>query len=164
MIKIAVTNYDAYVNNELIFEWLTVPFDENELKEVFNKIGTKRYFISDYECELFHIRIREYENLKELNELCKTILDLSDYELKELQAVSEIYSVSLNELIEIFEASDFTLYDVESMEELAEMFIFEGCFGEIPKAIENYIDYEKIARDLEIDGYTKTSHGIIMFY
>jgi antirestriction protein len=47
------------------------------------------------------------------------------------------------------------VYECDSMEELAEQFVDEGLFGEIPKHLEYYIDYEKIARDLKSD-YSET--------
>ena len=37
-------------------------------------------------------------------------------------------------------------------------FIDEGLFGTIPKAIENYLDYDAIARDLAAD-YGMTTIG-----
>ena len=46
---------------------------------------------------------------------------------------------------------DITLYECESMKELAEQFVDEGLYGEIPKSLEFYIDYEAIARDLSIE-------------
>lgn len=46
------------------------------------------------------------------------------------------------------------LYDVATLKELAEQFVEEGLFGEIPENIRFYLDYEAIARDLSMD-YTK---------
>lgn len=53
--------------------------------------------------------------------------------------------------------SDFEveIYFLDSMKELAEQFINEGVFGEIPDTLNNYIDYEAIARDLSVD-YSET--------
>lgn len=53
--------------------------------------------------------------------------------------------------------SDFEvdIYIMDSMKELAEQFVDEGLYGEIPKALQYYIDYEAIARDLNID-YSET--------
>lgn len=48
------------------------------------------------------------------------------------------------------------IYYVRSMEELAEDFVSEGLFGEIPENLQFYIDYEAIARDLACD-YTETT-------
>lgn len=163
MIKVAVTNLHAYLGGNLVFEWLDVPFDENELKDVFHRIGSNQYFISDYESESLNIKIEEHVDLNDLNDLCEQVFELSGYELRELKAILEVHSISLDEGLEMLNEGDFIFYDVESMEELAQMLVDEGCFGEIPNTIENYIDYEKIARDLEFDGYTKTSQGIIFF-
>ena len=46
---------------------------------------------------------------------------------------------------------DLTLYDLSTMRELAEQFVDEGLFGEIPERLQSYLDYEAIARDLEMD-------------
>ena len=48
------------------------------------------------------------------------------------------------------------IYDVASMRELAEQFVDEGLFGEIPEHLEFYIDYDAIARDLAMD-YSETT-------
>ena len=50
---------------------------------------------------------------------------------------------------------DIDIYDVDSMRELAEQFVEEGLFGEIPENLQFYIDYEAIARDLAVD-YSET--------
>ena len=46
---------------------------------------------------------------------------------------------------------DIQLYQVESLKELAEQFVDEGLFGEIPERLQFYIDYDLIARDLAVD-------------
>ena len=51
---------------------------------------------------------------------------------------------------------DVTIYELDSMRELAEQFIEEGLFGEIPENLAPYIDCDAIARDLEFD-YTLTT-------
>ena len=47
------------------------------------------------------------------------------------------------------------IYPVETLKELAEQFVDEGLFGEIPSPIASYLDYDAIARDLGMD-YTET--------
>lgn len=46
---------------------------------------------------------------------------------------------------------DIDLYELDSLKELAEQVVEEGLFGEIPKSLQNYIDYEAIAEDLGMD-------------
>lgn len=50
---------------------------------------------------------------------------------------------------------DVDIYHVNSMKELAEQFVDEGLFGDIPEHLSRYIDMEAIARDLAMD-YTET--------
>jgi len=53
---------------------------------------------------------------------------------------------------------DVDIYPVETLRELAEQFVDEGLFGEIPASIQNYLDYDAIARDLGMD-YSETTIG-----
>lgn len=46
---------------------------------------------------------------------------------------------------------DVDIYHVDSMRELAEQFVDDGLFGDIPAHLVNYIDYDAIARDLNCD-------------
>lgn len=51
---------------------------------------------------------------------------------------------------------DVDLYEVDSLRELAEQFVDEGLFGDIPERLSYYLDYDAIARDLAHD-YTHTT-------
>lgn len=46
------------------------------------------------------------------------------------------------------------IYDEDSMRELAERFVEDGLFGEVPEPFRFYIDFDAIARDLAVD-YTE---------
>lgn len=46
---------------------------------------------------------------------------------------------------------DLDIYHIASMRELAEQFVDDGLFGDIPKRLQSYIDYVAIARDLAVD-------------
>lgn len=46
---------------------------------------------------------------------------------------------------------DIDLYEIDSLRDLAVQFVDDGLFGDIPKPIENYLDYDAIARDLAMD-------------
>lgn len=50
---------------------------------------------------------------------------------------------------------DVEVYHVDSIKELAEQFVDEGLFGDIPDHLANYIDMDAIARDLAFY-YTET--------
>lgn len=59
---------------------------------------------------------------------------------------------------------DVDLYDYESMSELAAHFVDEGLFGEIPAALQNYIDIDAIAYDLAMDYGQVTVDGTNYIY
>jgi antirestriction protein len=43
------------------------------------------------------------------------------------------------------------IYGVQSLRELAEQFVDDGLYGDIPEPLRGYIDYDAIARDLAMD-------------
>lgn len=51
------------------------------------------------------------------------------------------------------QASDFEIdiYELHTMRDLAEQFVDEGLFGDIPERLQFYIDFDAIARDLGFD-------------
>ena len=59
---------------------------------------------------------------------------------------------------------DIDIYEVHSLKELAEQFVDDGLFGEVPTTISNYIDYEAIARDLSVDYATAEIAGDRLAY
>jgi len=56
------------------------------------------------------------------------------------------------------------IYPVESLRELAETFVDEGLFGDIPKRLHFYLDYNAIARDLGMDYVETTIAGQYLIY
>lgn len=69
-------------------------------------------------------------------------------------AVGEVgYSFNLN--TDDPDQFDIQIYDVANMRELAEQFVDEGLFGQIPESLQHYIDYDAIGRDLAMD-YAET--------
>ena len=170
-IKIALTNLGKYNEGELIYTWLNLPATGNEIDKAFKEIsvaeGTQyeEYFISDYETGIPGFKIEEYENLRQLNEQIREFSNLDEWEQEEVSAVMEAGSYdSLTEAIDYQKEGSHIYYSgVTSFEELAQQFVDDGCFGEIPEAIENYIDYEAIGQTLSYD-YTHTSNGFIALY
>ena len=59
---------------------------------------------------------------------------------------------------------DCSYYVVNSYTELAELFCDDGLFGDIPKHLENYIDYEAMGRDLSYDYSEGEVDGVTYFY
>ncbi|MEZ5814392.1 MAG: antirestriction protein ArdA [Alphaproteobacteria bacterium] len=59
---------------------------------------------------------------------------------------------------------DIDIYEVDSMRELAEQFVEEGLYGEIPEHLQPYIDYDAIARDLSMDYSETVINGAAIIY
>ncbi|MFN3226825.1 MAG: antirestriction protein ArdA [Hyphomicrobiales bacterium] len=63
---------------------------------------------------------------------------------------------STDQVLDDPEDLPITLYRIDSLKDLAEQFVEEGLFGDIPERLASYLDYEAIARDLGFDGYCET--------
>lgn len=59
---------------------------------------------------------------------------------------------------------DVDLYEADSLRDLAEQFVDEGLYGEIPPHLAHYIDYEAIARDLAMDFAVSEIGGTRLVY
>lgn len=59
---------------------------------------------------------------------------------------------------------DIDIYGVETLRELAEQFVDDGLFGDIPEPLRGYIDYDAIARDLAMDYSETTIAGKRLIY
>ena len=76
-----------------------------------------------------------------------------DQKQRVIIAVGEVgYSFDANKNPDSY---DIDIYHTETLRELAEQFVDEGLFGDIPEQFQFYIDYEAIARDLGFD-YSET--------
>ena len=103
--------------------------------------------------------------------LDEALVEAWDGTLEELQEAIERWSdtekmqyiIARDELMLAHDSAvnamdDIEIYDgVESLTKLAEQFVDDGLFGEIPEKITYYLDYEAIGRDLRHDGYTETT-------
>lgn len=171
--EIYITDLAAYNNGHLIGEWVALPMDADDLKAKINEIlatGAEVYgeneheeiFITDYECDF--MTIGEYSNPFELNEMAEQAENLSDYELKAVKFLLNNYLVKdFNEALEKYE--DVIIHEDATMEDIAYAFVNE-CYGidSLPAIIANNIDYEKIGREMEMDGSYYEQDGDIYEY
>ncbi len=56
------------------------------------------------------------------------------------------------------------IYHCDTLRELAEQFVDEGYYGDIPSSLANYIDYEAMAYDLSMDHSEVTIAGKHFIY
>ena len=176
ILKIYITDLEAYNNNHLVGEWYELPMNKDLLAESIENVlnaGKKacksthyheEVFITDYEAE---ISIEEYDDIYKLNEIAEIIENYSKDDLQKFKFLShegydekEIIKTGIdNYEVKIYDFSDNTSF-TDTFELLAIQFVDDGLYGEIPKSLEFYIDYEKIARNLRMD-YSEFDTNII---
>lgn len=159
MVRVYVVNLYAYNCGALVGEWIDLPTSDDELRERIERIvaaypGGEEVAIHDYEAP-WPWRIDEHENIFTLNEKVEEINNLNEDEQTAVVAVITATGYDVDEALRIVKDGAYQLYFCDSLIELAEEFVDEGLFGDIPDSIRPYIDYEAIARDLRIDGYVE---------
>lgn len=162
MLKVYLANLGKYVEGYLVGKWVELPCDDiaAELKSigVAERMAYEEYAIHDYECDIRGIEIDEYSNIGQLNELAERLAELYESDKEHLAAFMEAICSDLEYALDNY--TNHTFYANKSLEELAEEFVEDGCWGDIPEGLINYIDYGAIARDLSCD-YTETDYGVI---
>lgn len=176
ILKIYITDLEAYNNGHLVREWYELPMNTDLLAESIENVlnaGKKacesthyheEVFITDYEAD---ISISEYEDIYKLNEIAEILENFSEDDLQKFKFLShesydekEIIKTGIDSYeVEIYDFSDNTSF-TDTFELLAMQFIDDGLYGEIPKSLEFYLDYEKMARDLRMD-YSEFESNII---
>lgn len=156
MMKIYLTNLGKYNEGQLIGEWVELPVSNEELQEVFKRIGIneeyEEYFITDYECDFYEVG--EYENLDTLNNIAAQIEELDEEESKVVKALMSECGYTLDEAIEKANNGDYRIYyDCDSMTDIAYQVVEEcGYLNNVPDNVARYFDYESFGRDLGIEG------------
>lgn len=172
IMRIYLTNLGKYNEGYLVGEWVNLPIEDEELKNVLSRIViNKRYeewFITDYEVEIRGIgdAISEYSDLSALNELAVKLDELPDWDKEKLQAVLEAESQSnpqdILNLIENLDDFDL-LSDIQNEEDLGYHYADECCCLDIPENIKCYFDYQSYGRDIHLDGNgTFTDYGYLI--
>ena len=156
MMKIYLTNLGKYNEGELIGEWVKLPISQEELQEVFERIGIneeyEEYIITDYECDFYEVG--EYENLDTLNEIAERIEELDEEESKVVKALISDLGYILDEAIYKVNSGDYRIYsDCNDMTDVAYQ-VVEECdyLRNVPETVARYFDYEAFGRDLGIEG------------
>jgi len=169
--KVFITDLEAYNNGLLVGNWYTLPMDEDLLAESIEDVlnlGRKalksehyheEYFITDFECE--YMDIEEYEDLAKLNGIAETMEALEDTEKTAVSLLLE--NGVVNDLDEAIEKKDDIFCTGEtSMEDVAYNYIEEtGALKDMGN-LSFYFDYEKLGRDMDIEGsYYEDDEGVI---
>lgn len=155
MLKIFISNLKEYNNGKIIGEWVSLPCEG--LEEVLDKIsnnGNDELFISDYETDLNSLKIGEYEDILQLNEIAEEIEEMREDELIAFQAYLEQYANNMEQALEEVHQGNYRIYyNCDNMEDVAYQAVNEsGLLDGVPEQVKMYFDYEAYGRDLSIDG------------
>jgi antirestriction protein len=171
MLNIFVNTWGNYNENGADGgEWITLPMDpetlEAELKKISDAMGDfdPEYCIHDYEwtTEIEPREISEMENIDELNEELQELDGLDEWDQKEIAAAMEAFGYEFKEAHERQQRGCFIFYAGQDLQEVAESIADDCYLYNAPEFLARYFDYDAFARDLSFDGYTETSHGVII--
>ena len=166
-VKGFITNLRKYNEGELIGEWIIFPIDDDELNEVFKRIGLnyyddeeeyidigyEEYFFTDWETDInYYFNLGEYIDVDEVNKISEWVNSWNDEDM--LEAALEVYGFDY--IYDTDEDDYLYLPNIFNDEELGQYYI-ENCYSEILDkmgGLSTYFDYEKFGRDvrLETDG------------
>lgn len=144
-------------------EWVDIlDCDFEELQE---KLQKDTCYITDVDSD-FNYSFEGAISISELEDLADKINELDNqYAEDEFKALME-YLGDFEEAYSTWEAGKFSYYpDVKDREELGQYVVDEGLWGEIPENLINYIDYEAIGRDIDLNANgCFTDNGFIEVY
>ncbi len=164
MLQVYLTDLAAYNAGSLVGKWVQLPLTGFELSQAISEVLTEgehavdgenheEYFITDYEWIDVDLKeIDEYENIYNLNDELKLLVDLDKDKLKAVKFLLD-EGITLDIEDAISRAEDVIIHANQSMEDVA-VELIESCYDlkDIPSIIANNINYDAIARDLEHDG------------
>lgn len=154
MLKIFISNLKEYNNGKIIGEWVSLPCEG--LEEVLNKIsnnGNDELFISDYETDISNLKISEYDDIMQLNEIAEEIEEMREDELIAFQAYLEQYANNMEQALEEVRQGNYRIYyNCDNMEDVAYQVVNDcGLLDGVPEEVKIYFDYEAYGRDLDIN-------------
>ncbi len=163
--RIYLTNLGKYNEGKLVGQWVELPVNEEELKEVKKVIGiSERYeewFITDWEES--PLEINEYDNVSMLNQIAQVYEEMTEEERVVLEFMLKYEGIEWENALEIISNYDYICYeDIKDEYDLGKRITEDW---EIPQRLEYYINYEQIGFDSEYDeGWTiYKEKGILLF-
>lgn len=152
---------ELFINE--VNEWVDIlDCDFEELKE---KLQKDTCYITDVDSD-FNYSFEGAISISELEDLADKINELDNQCAEdEFKALME-YLGDFEKAYSTWEAGKFSYYpDVKDREELGQYVVDEGLWGEISENLINYIDYEAIGRDIDLNANgCFTDNGFIEVY
>jgi hypothetical protein len=158
--KVYVSTYSNYNSGNFEGEWVYLE-DFNSQEEFLN------YCISLFEDEedielMFPDKdsdVPDWAYSKyEIDENLWKYLSLSDEDKLKVNFLYEYLNYDIEEALRFYD--NVTFYENMTLKEVAEELVDEGFFGDVSDKLKYYIDFEKLAKDLELDDYYETPDGV----
>ena len=168
MLKIFISNLKEYNNGKIIGEWVSLPCED--IEEVLEKIsnsGKDELFISDYETDINGLKVAEYEDSLQLNEIAEEIEEMREDELIIFQAYLEQYTNDLQQALDAVRQGNYRIYyNCDNMEDVAYQVVNDcGLLDGVPEEVKIYFDYEAYGRDIDIERtFIQVDNNIIELY
>ena len=164
MIQIYIQELATYNSAVGVGKWINVEDFDSEIKALFEEatevlknedlyygVDAEEYEIVDWECEVDIDLKNIYQDIDKLQTINDLLNELDQDEIDKLGYLldigCDITDITIDTLENVWSNSDW--------DEAVEEFIEYALDIPIDSKIYNYIDYDKIQRDLEIDGYTE---------
>ena len=141
-----------------------------DIEEVLEKIsnsGKDELFISDYETDINGLKVAEYEDSLQLNEIAEEIEEMREDELIIFQAYLEQYTNDLQQALDAVRQGNYRIYyNCDNMEDVAYQVVNDcGLLDGVPEEVKIYFDYEAYGRDIDIERtFIQVDNNIIELY
>ncbi len=156
-VYVYVTTYKKHNEGRLDGEWLCLN-DFDTFKDFYDKCMEIHSDEEDPEL-LFADTMNFPFDEKELNGDAFEYVKMDKYDRKRVEFLVKYMGYDMSKAVSEFE--DVIFYEGRNLVEIAEELVCDGYYGHVPVSIINYIDYEKIAHDLEVSGeFYETDDGV----
>lgn len=156
-LQVAIEEWGLYNNDILVCKWWDSDADYEKIVKYYQELRRKHniecfddveLFMADWENDSLGI-CSECANIAETFEKYNELENLKDYEIEAIKFLVDYQGYSLEDALN--KKDDVIVYEADNYTDLAQIFVDEGLFGNIPTHLENYIDYEAMGRDLSYD-------------
>lgn len=171
MIQVYVEELSTYNNGIAVGGWVSIDNFNSELEAILEQativlkehgyyygVDAEEWEIIDWECEVDINLNSYYQNIDKLKQINELLNDLGNDEIDILNFLLDIgYEIEQIDKDKIFDVRIYSSFE-DAVDEFIEYHL------EIPSdsKIYSYIDYERIQRDLEIEGYTEVNGKVFL--
>ena len=150
--KIYIACLASYNNGILYGKWIDANQDASVLEEEISDIlagspmaDAEEWAIHDYD-DFDDLRLSEYESLETISQVAENIVERGELFIEAYK-----YTNSIDETIEMLNDRFIGYYDsvIDYAEEITDI-------STVPQHLQYYIDFESLARDIELSGEINT--------